>query len=335
MTHALLGIRRLWIAPLVLVLVGLAACAETPRPPQPDASTLTDRVTARLDELDAITSLYAKHLPSGREIAIRADRPMNTLSVIKIPVMVQAFRDAEAGRLDMSERYRVDVDDMRRGSGLLQGFEPGLAPTLGDLVTQMIITSDNTATDMVIEAVGLDRVNELLASEGYEQTRLKMTTGDLFREVWVRADSTFASMTDREVFEAGFPSDEGAAGRSFELEGDSSVWLGRTTAREMGRMLEQLIEGELAGGASSGQMVDILGDQLYTSRLPQRVRWQGVGVAHKTGDWPPIAGNDVGILFYDGGPTVVSVFTNQNTGDFFELEATLGRIAEDIVGAWR
>ena len=65
------------------------------------------------------------------------------------------------------------------------------------------------------------------------------------------------------------------------------------------------------------------------------MRLQGVSVAHKTGDWPPIAGNDVGILFYDGGPSIVSVFTNQNTGDFFELEATLGLIAEDIVEAWR
>ncbi len=322
-------------AVLALVVLGLAACSEPPERSAAEVPTLADRVAARLDELDAISSVYAKHLPTGREIAIRADRPMNTLSVIKIPIMAQAFRDAEAGRLDMSERYMVGVDDMRRGSGLLQGFAPGLTPTLGDLVTQMIITSDNTATDMVIEAVGLERVNELLAAEGYAQTRLRMTTGDLFREVWVRADPAFASMTDREVFEAGFPSDEGSAARSFELEGDSTAWLGRTTAREMGRLLEQLLEGELAGEASTGRMIDILGDQLYTSRLPQRVRWQGVGVAHKTGDWPPIAGNDVGILFYDGGPTIVSVFTNQNTGDFFELEATLGRIAEDIVGAWR
>ena len=58
-------------------------------------------------------------------------------------------------------------------------------------------------------------------------------------------------------------------------------------------------------------------------------------VAHKTGDWPPIAGNDVGVLTYPGGPSIVSVFTNQNTGDFFELEATLGRIAERVVESWR
>ena len=87
---------------------------------------------------------------------------MNTLSVIKIPVMVKAFQDNASGRLDFGERYTVRPNDMRRGSGLIQTFEPGLNPTLRSLVTQMIITSDNTATDMVIKAVGLDRVNALL-----------------------------------------------------------------------------------------------------------------------------------------------------------------------------
>jgi hypothetical protein len=260
---------------------------------------------------------------------------MNTLSVIKIPVMVQAFLDDASGRLDLDARYTVTGDDLRRGSGLLQTFVAGLRPTLRGLVTQMIITSDNTATDMVIEAVGLDRVNELLEREGYQETRLRMTTGELFREVWVRADPENASLSDSDVFLAGFPTDADASDRSFRLEGDSTAWLGRTTAREMGRLLEQILNSEIASTRASAEMVEILRGQLYASRLPQRVRWQGVEVAHKTGDWPPIAGNDVGILFYDGGPTIVSVFTNQNTGDFFELEATLGRIAEDIVKAWR
>lgn len=334
--------RRVTALTLLSVLTGTLACSGSPKPDAPTESAVTslttglqDRVEARLDGLDAISGLYAKHLPTGREIAIRADRPMNTLSVIKIPVMVQAFRDAESGRLNMSERYPVDADAMRGGSGLLQTFSPGLEPTLRDLVTQMIITSDNTATDLVIGAVGLDRINELLASRGYEQTRLEMTTGDLFREVWIRADPANASLTNREVYERGFPSDDGASRRSFELEGDSTVWLGRTTAREMGRLLEQILDGDLASAESSREMIGILRQQFYTTRLPQRVRWQSVGVAHKTGDWPPIAGNDVGILFYEGGPTIVSVFTNQNTGDFFELEATLGLIAEDVVREWR
>ena len=132
---------------------------------------LQARIEARLDGLDAMTSIYAKHVPTGREITVRADRPMNTLSVIKIPVMVQAFRDDASGRLDLDDRYTVEPEDMRRGSGLIQTFEPGLNPTLRGLVTQMIITSDNTATDMVIEAVGLDRVNALLESEVRSEER--------------------------------------------------------------------------------------------------------------------------------------------------------------------
>ena len=210
-----------------------------------------------------------------------------------------------------------------------------VALVLGAILAVGAITSDNTATDMVVGAVGLDRVNALLAAEGYRETAFRMTTGDLFREVWVRTDPANATMTHREVYERGFPGDAEASARSFTLEGDSTAWLGRTTAREMARVLEQLLDADFASEEASAEMVDILRGQFYASRLPQRVRWQGVGVAHKTGDWPPIAGNDVGILFYEGGPTIISVFTNQNTGDFFELEATLGVIAEEIVGAWR
>jgi len=330
--------RSVWVMAVGILVSGCTANTGDEGATEADEGTamnLQARVALELDQLDAITSIYAKHLPSGREISVRADQPMNTLSVIKIPVMIQAFRDAESGRLDLEERYPVTPEDMRRGSGLLQTFEPGLVPTLRGLVTQMIITSDNTATDMVIEAVGMDRVNALLEDHGYVETRLRLTTGDLFREVWVRDDPGHASMTDREVFEQGFPSTPGAEERGFQIEGDSTVWLGRTTAREMGRLLEQLLGQELANPAASDQMVEILMRQLYASRLPQKVQYQGVAVAHKTGDWPPVAGNDVGILFYDGGPTIVSVFTNQNRGDFFELEAALGRIAEDIVQEWR
>ena len=323
---------------LCFVLIGCSPSPdsdETQSNQSEPADDLLARVEGRLDGLDAISTLYAKHLPSGREIAIRADRPMNTLSVIKIPVMVQAFRDAASGRLNLDDRYPVNADDMRGGSGTIQTYAAGLNPTLRGLVTQMIITSDNTATDMVIEAVGMARVNQLLEGEGYEQTRLRYTTGELFREIWVRDDPANESLSDREVFDLGFPSDPESAQRAFEIEGDSTVWLGHTSARETGRFLKQLLNAELADEAASNEMVGILRGQVYSSRLPQRVRWQGVEVAHKTGDWPPVAGNDVGILFYDGGPTIISVFTNQNRGDFVELEATLGMIAQDIVEEWR
>ncbi|MEP7381302.1 MAG: serine hydrolase [Gemmatimonadota bacterium] len=316
--------------PSLLLLVASSALAA----PALRAQGLEAYVAAQLNALQAKSSIYAKHVPSGRTIALRADVPMNTLSVIKIPIMILAFRDAEAGKLDLAKRYTIRVEDLRRGSGLLQTFEVGLNPTYRDIIEQMIITSDNTATDIMIRTVGRDRVNAMLAELGYKETRLLRSTGELFREVWIAAGTKNASMTDREVYTRGFPDDSGASTRSFALEGDSARWLGRTTAREMAGLLEGILNASYASKESSEAMLGILRQQFYSSRLPQRIQFRAQ-IAHKTGDWPPIAGNDVGIIFYPGGPSIVSVFTNQNTGNFFELEATLGRIAERVIDTWR
>ena len=113
--------------------------------------------------------------------------PMNALSVIKIPIMVVAYRDSESGRLDLDQRHTVTREELRRGSGLLQTFAPRLSPTLRGIVRQMIITSDNTVTDIAIQYVGMDRVNAWLEAAGYPDTRLRMTTGEIFRQAWVRA----------------------------------------------------------------------------------------------------------------------------------------------------
>jgi beta-lactamase class A len=298
-----------------------------------DAARLEARVRARLDSLDARTYAYARDLGTGREIAVRADEPVNTVSVIKLPIMVLAYRDAEAGRLNLDERYTIRDVDLRRGTGVLQTFAVGLQPTWRDLVTQMIITSDNSATDILIARLGLDRVNAMLDSLGYRETRLRMPIGQLFRGVWEQLDPQFRTLTDREVFERGFPDDAGADARYRAYVADSTRWFGRTTAREVSRFLEQIQRGQLAGPRYTEEMLQTLREQVYSSRLPQRIRF-AVAVGHKTGDWPPLIGNDVGIVYAERGPIVVSVFTNENRGSFVDLEATIGRVAEDVLVAW-
>src|SRR5205085_5127983 len=110
--------------------------------------------------------------------------------------------------------------------------------------------------------------NRMLDSLGYRQTRLQMTVGQLFRAVWEVLDPKYASMTDREVFERGSPNDSGAARRNVAFVLDSTKWLGRTTAREISRLLEQIEKGELASQRSTAEMRRILRQQFYTSRLP-------------------------------------------------------------------
>ena len=290
-------------------------------------------LAGHLDSLQARTALYARDLTTGREVAVRADEPMNTASVIKLAIMVLAYRDAEAGTFDLEARRTLRPEDFRGGSGVLRQFAPGLQPTWRDLVTQMIVTSDNTATDLVIAAVGLDRVNRMLDSLGYTETRLRTTTGALFRGVWEAADSGNARLSDREVFERGFPSDSGAAARDFAYAQDSTRWLGRTTARETGHLLEQIERGELAGPAATAAMRRTLLAQVYSSRLPLRLR-SLAEVAHKTGDWPPVLANDAGIVYAPKGPIVVVVFGSENRGDYLALEGAIGVVARDLFDAW-
>jgi beta-lactamase class A len=320
--------------PRLLRLLAVAALA-LPLSAHAQGSPLEAQIRARLDSLPAQSSFYAKRLSDGREVAIRADAPMNTASVIKIPVMILAFRDAEAGRLNLEERHTIRAEELRRGSGLLQTFAVGLQPTYRDIIMQMIITSDNTATDIMIAKVGLARVNRMLDSLGYRETRLRMSVGETFRQVFVAADPKYASLTDREIFERGFPRDTGGARRNVAFVLDSTKWLGRTTAREISRLLEQLVHGKLASAASTTAMQRILRQQLYASRLPQRISFR-VDIGHKTGDWPPLLGNDVGIMYPPApvGPIVIAVFTNGNTGPFYQLEAAEGRVGEDVLNAW-
>ncbi len=110
------------ISALSLGLVGLLSvlAAAAPRLEGGDLSVpLEQRIRFRLATLNARVSVYAEHVPTGRHVAIDADALMNTASVIKVPIMVLAYRDAEAGLLDLDERYELTLDDYRRGSGLL------------------------------------------------------------------------------------------------------------------------------------------------------------------------------------------------------------------------
>jgi beta-lactamase class A len=296
-------------------------------------TSLADRLDLHLAALDARTALYARHLASGQEVALRADEAVNPLSTIKIPLMVCAYRDADTGLLDLDARYTLAQADLRLGSGLLQTFTPGLQPTYSDLVTQMIVTSDNTATDILTIRLGLACVNQMLADLGYAQTRLQTTTGELFRRLLLLVDPAATDLSSAEVYARGFPADAAALSRAFDFVADPAEWLGRTTAREMARLLEQLVAGRLASPRSTMAMQHTLQQQFYTTRLPRRID-DRVVIGHKTGDWAPIAGHDVGILYSPSGPIVIALFISHNRGPFAQLEETHGVIAEIILDQW-
>ena len=106
-------------------------------------------------------------------------------------------------------------------------------------------------------------------------------------------------------------------------------WLGEMTPRATGRMLEALQRNTLASQKASEEMIRMMrAQQAGARRLPHFV---DVPIAHKTGDFPPVLANDVGIAFARSGPIVISFFTNEITGPYGEAEDRIGRAAQLIV----
>src|SRR5829696_2050943 len=99
-------------------------------------------------------ALAAMNLTTGEELARNDQRSMPTASVFKLPLLVEVFRQAEAGALDLDERVTLRAEDVVRGSGILRDFGPGLQPTLRDLAMMMVIVSDNSASNLLLDRVG-------------------------------------------------------------------------------------------------------------------------------------------------------------------------------------
>ena len=96
----------------------------------------------------------ACNVATGEEVGQEPDRVMPTASVFKLPLLVEVFRQAEAGTLDLAERVTLRAEDVVMGSGILRDFQPGLQPMLRDLAMMTIVVSDNEATNILLDRVG-------------------------------------------------------------------------------------------------------------------------------------------------------------------------------------
>lgn len=122
---------------------------------------------------EGVTAAVCATRVDGAEIvALRPDEPYYPASTIKVPIMVEVFRQAHLGRLALSDEIPLLPEDQVTGSGVLQSMSPGIRLPLRDLLTLMIIVSDNTATNMLIDRVGADAVTATMASLGLKHTAL-------------------------------------------------------------------------------------------------------------------------------------------------------------------
>ncbi|MGH9816447.1 MAG: serine hydrolase [Candidatus Acidiferrales bacterium] len=272
-------------------------------------------------------AVYMKNLTTGEEIAADADTVYETFSVIKVPIMAEVFRQAAAGKLSLSDRVTLQASDARLPSGVLHTMEPGLNPTIRDLLTLMIIISDNSATDMLADRVGRANVTRFMNDLGLKRTSIEFSDLDYDR-VWLGfLDPRFRTETAEGIMQFPFEKYSGAevseAFRKAMYESD--IYFGHSTAREMGRLFAMLARGELVSKSASEQMLSILRKQRVNDRFPRYLR--GVDMAHKTGDGQPYIANDAGILWVKGQAIVLVVFTGRHRGSRSDLHDAIARIA--------
>ena len=285
-----------------LIALFLTAALQTQQ--QTPLQRLQASIERTTKSINATWGIYVKSLETSEEIALDADRQMETMSTIKIPLMAEAFEQMKAGKFRLTDKYTFAQADSQPGTGIIQRLDPGAALTVKDLITLMVIVSDNTATEVLYRMVGgIDAVNRRMDAMGLKGTRaMSLPT------TW------FAALRRA-------PSSE-------QLYREGKHPFGLSTPREMGRLLEMMERGTLVDKASSDLMLQIMRGQLYRTRIPRYVT--GYRVPHKTGDFLPFVGDDVGMLEADGRTIVVSIFTGNHFGSGETLENAIGLVAKEV-----
>ncbi len=263
--------------------------------------------------LDAIVAqsgadlaLAAMNLTTGEEIARNAERSMPTASVFKLPVLAEVFRQAKGGALDLDERITLRAEDGVMGSGILRDFGPGLRPTLRDLAVMMVIVSDNSATNLLLDRVGgPQRVNTTMRDLGLPS-------------IVVHRRIVFGEIT-------------------------TNGSLAEAAPRDLMRLVAMLAREELVSPAASREMLAILGRQRYLEQAPRFVayrpyaddfaRAQPIRVFNKTGMINGLRA-DTGLITIDPDVRIAysvvndtgaaDTYRNEHPGDI--VNALIGRV---------
>ncbi|HUD23085.1 MAG TPA: serine hydrolase [Acidobacteriaceae bacterium] len=298
-------------------------------PAQAADTALEARLTEIAKAHHGKVALYATQLNTGRSVGIDADAVVQTASVIKLTILFEAMEQVREGKAHWDDKIQLNPGDAVSGSGILLFLDAPQTLTLKDVLTLMIVMSDNTATNLSIDKIGLDAVNARIAWLGLKDTHLYKKIGKPATEP--------------------MPEDQAKFG------------LGKSTAREMAHMMERIglcqleqrgeLDGPGAAEATSipekdkaicGVAMNMLRNQFYRDTIPRYLEKldateTGSGTASKTGSLNALRA-DVAIVAGKAGPMVLSIFTYDNADTGWtadnEGEVTIAKLARAIVEAW-
>ena len=236
------------------------------------------KLIERMEKCGGKVSLYYKPLGGGEAFAYNADMPLIAASIIKIPVMIEAFRRFENGEMDRNAIHVLREEEKKPSCGALNRMHAGLEVTMRDLVDLMIVLSDNTATNIMIDYLGVDAVNRTLRGFGAETTTL--------------------------------------CRKLFDTTGIKAGLRNTICACEIGMLLEKMAKGELISPEADAEMIDILKNQKLNGKFPFFLKPRGIKSAHKTGEDDGIT-HDAAVIYTEK-PFVLCMFSNETNVPEFE-----------------
>jgi N-acetylated-alpha-linked acidic dipeptidase len=276
-------------------------------------------------------SVYMKNLSTGDEIALDSDKVFETFSVIKLTIAAKLMQQVEEGKISLSDRVPLKAENERLPSGVLYAMDPGLTPTVKDLLTLMIIISDNEATDVLADRLGRDNITAFVHSLGLKNTSIHFSDLDWDRTWLGTLDPSYRNARgDQTVkFPFGRYSEQQVKDAFGHTIYDAGIYFGHSTTREIGQLLEMMAEGKLVSKGASDLILGIMEKQQVNDRFPRYL--QDVRIAHKTGDGQPFIANDAGVLWVNGEPIVLVVFTGHHQGTTASLHDSIARVAAYVV----
>ncbi|HLJ78940.1 MAG TPA: serine hydrolase [Acidobacteriaceae bacterium] len=270
-------------------------------------------------------SLWAVDKSTGKTVAIDADQPVPTASVIKLGVLYTALEQIRSGKAHFNDPLTLHHEDQVPGSGVLLFFDTPMQLTLKDALTLMIAESDNTATNLVIDHLGLKTIDDQLTALGMKNTWL-------YKKVFRPASGPM-------------PPDQPQFG------------LGKTSAREMGELMERFVTCDLetnpigtpapppasaSDQALCNAALHMLKVQFFRNSIPRYLEKLDTtegdsAVANKTGALDHVR-NDVGAVYTKHGTIIISEFTHDNADTSWtpdnQAEVLMAKLAKQIIDAW-
>lgn len=295
---------------------------------------LGTKISEIVADIPVTFGVAIKYLESGEEVMLNADCTYQMASVFKVPVLVTAMQQSDAGKLNLNNRIKLKDTHKTMPSGILAFLGEGLCSTVEDLLMLMIIISDNTATDMLLDLIGgPEEVTESMRKLGLGKEdiiNITMSVHELFEDVF----DTSECLLKR----SGIVARLKQTGVNFdgEVYGKGST-ANVATPKAITYLYEKIFRGEAASRKSCQKILDILLHQTLNDCLPADLP-PGTPVAHKTGTIGGIR-NDSGIIYIsDNCHAAVTIFTRkvgeldmdefleQGTEEMIQIDKAIGQI---------